>query len=100
MSASTKLRWVGFQRCKELDKLKNYFRIALKVLGGSQKSQRKRRIEPQVAADAVMKMVPGAKVTARHGNIKDSEFNVDWFRGFHIVLNGLDNLDARRHVNR
>lgn len=30
----------------------------------------------------------------------DSQFNVDWFRGFNIVFNALDNLAARRHVNR
>lgn len=30
----------------------------------------------------------------------DSQFNVHWFRGFNIVFNALDNLAARRHVNR
>lgn len=30
----------------------------------------------------------------------DSEFNVNWFRSFDIVFNALDNLAARRHVNR
>ncbi len=33
-------------------------------------------------------------------NVKESRFDVDYFRGFALVLNGLDNLDARRHVNR
>lgn len=32
--------------------------------------------------------------------MKDSEFNVEFFKQFNVVLNGLDNLDARRHVNR
>jgi len=29
-----------------------------------------------------------------------SEFNQDYFRQFDVVLNALDNLAARRHVNR
>ncbi len=37
---------------------------------------------------------------AHHGNIKDSQFNVGWFRGFGVVFNALDNFDARRHVNK
>lgn len=33
-------------------------------------------------------------------NIKESRFGIDFFKGFDLVLNGLDNMDARRHVNR
>ena len=34
------------------------------------------------------------------GNVKDAEYDVDFFRSFDLVLNGLDNMEARRHVNR
>lgn len=37
---------------------------------------------------------------AHHANIKDDQFNVGWFRDFKLVFNALDNLDARRHVNK
>jgi molybdopterin/thiamine biosynthesis adenylyltransferase len=31
---------------------------------------------------------------------QDTAFNIDYFKRFDLVLNGLDNLEARRHVNR
>jgi len=37
---------------------------------------------------------------AHHSNIKSKEFGPEYFRRFTIVMNALDNLDARRHVNR
>ena len=43
---------------------------------------------------------PDAKITAPHGNVKDAPFDVDFVSRFDVSLNGLDNLDARRHVNR
>ncbi|KAI0901280.1 hypothetical protein F4806DRAFT_451702 [Annulohypoxylon nitens] len=43
---------------------------------------------------------PNVNIVAHHANIKDSQFNVEWFRSFKIVFNALDNLEARRHVNR
>ena len=45
-------------------------------------------------------MRPNVKIVDHHANVKDSQFDVDFFRRFDMVLNGLDNLDARRHVNR
>ncbi|KAJ9244783.1 hypothetical protein DTO169E5_1164 [Paecilomyces variotii] len=53
-----------------------------------------------VAKEVAHKFQPNAKIEAYHANIKDSQFNVDWFTTFNIVFNALDNLDARRHVNR
>lgn len=43
---------------------------------------------------------PTAGRLASQGNVKEAQFDVDFFRGFQCVLNGLDNLEARRHVNR
>lgn len=54
----------------------------------------------KVARDAVLKFRPHISITAYHANVKSSDFKVDFFKQFNVVLNGLDNLDARRHVNR
>jgi hypothetical protein len=54
----------------------------------------------QVAKDSALKFNPSVKIEAYHDNIKESQFNVAWFKTFHVVFNALDNLDARRHVNR
>ncbi|KAL5343525.1 hypothetical protein BJX70DRAFT_352726 [Aspergillus crustosus] len=53
-----------------------------------------------VAKEVAQKFQPSAKIEAYHANIKDSQFDVDWFATFNVVFNALDNLDARRHVNR
>lgn len=45
-------------------------------------------------------MNPDVHIVARQANIKDEDFNQDYFREFTMVMNALDNLDARRHVNR
>ncbi|CAN1255857.1 SUMO-activating enzyme subunit 2 [Linum perenne] len=54
----------------------------------------------KVARDAVLRFRPHISITPYHANVKDSDFNVDFFKQFNVVLNGLDNVDARRHVNR
>jgi ubiquitin-like 1-activating enzyme E1 B len=43
---------------------------------------------------------PDVKITAYHKNIKDESFDMTFFSKYQIVLNALDNIDARRHVNR
>ncbi|KAF1930934.1 ubiquitin-activating enzyme E1 3 [Didymella exigua CBS 183.55] len=53
-----------------------------------------------VAKEAAQKFNPNVKIEAYHENIKDSQFNAAWFQQFNLVFNALDNLDARRHVNK
>ncbi|WVW79473.1 hypothetical protein I302_101442 [Kwoniella bestiolae CBS 10118] len=42
----------------------------------------------------------GIDIHARHGNVKDSVNDLEWIKGFGLVMNALDNMDARRHVNK
>lgn len=53
-----------------------------------------------VAKEAAQQFNPNVRLTAHHANIKDPQFNIEWFAGFDLVFNALDNLEARRHVNR
>lgn len=53
-----------------------------------------------VAASSAMGFNPDADIKAYHQNIKEPEFNVSFFSKYTLVLNALDNVDARRHVNR
>ncbi|VUC28616.1 unnamed protein product [Clonostachys rosea] len=53
-----------------------------------------------VAKDAAQKFNPNVQIVAHHANIKDAQFTVSWFRDFKLVFNALDNLEARRHVNK
>jgi ubiquitin-like 1-activating enzyme E1 B len=53
-----------------------------------------------VAARTASAFNPNVHIVPIHGNIKDMQFDLAWFQGFDIVLNALDNLDARRHVNK
>ncbi|KID88908.1 Molybdenum cofactor biosynthesis, MoeB [Metarhizium guizhouense ARSEF 977] len=53
-----------------------------------------------VAKEVAEKFNPNVKIVAHHANIKDGNFTVSWFRKFSIVFNALDNLEARRHVNK
>ncbi|KAI1780841.1 SUMO-activating enzyme subunit uba-2 [Hypoxylon cercidicola] len=53
-----------------------------------------------VAKEAAEKFNPNVKIVAHHANIKDAQFYVGWFKSFKLVFNALDNLEARRHVNR
>lgn len=54
----------------------------------------------QVAKESASKFSRSAKLEAYSKDIKDPQFSVSWFSQFVIVFNALDNLDARRHVNR
>ena len=46
----------------------------------------------QVAARTAQAFNPNVRITPIHGNIKEPQFDVTWFKSFDIVLNALDNL--------
>ncbi|PIL27288.1 hypothetical protein GSI_10435 [Ganoderma sinense ZZ0214-1] len=52
-----------------------------------------------VAAKTASAFNPNVKITPIHANIKESQFDVAWFRGFDLVLNALDNLDYHGDVD-
>jgi ubiquitin-like 1-activating enzyme E1 B len=53
-----------------------------------------------VAGNAAKRFNPDITIVSYHDNIKSPKFNIAYFEKFNIVLNALDNIDARRHVNR
>lgn len=54
-----------------------------------------------VAKEVASKFNPSSSLSAHHANIKDMQlFPLSFFRSFTLVFNALDNLDARRHVNK
>jgi ubiquitin-like 1-activating enzyme E1 B len=59
-----------------------------------------RAFAPRVDADATTTTTTTPSVRGERANIKEPRFDVDFFRSFDVVLNGLDNAEARRHVNR
>ncbi|THH10786.1 hypothetical protein EW145_g1079 [Phellinidium pouzarii] len=50
-----------------------------------------------VAAEFVMKRVPGVKVTPYFGKIQDKDES--YYMQFHIIICGLDSVEARRWIN-
>ncbi|PPQ69264.1 hypothetical protein CVT24_000070 [Panaeolus cyanescens] len=53
-----------------------------------------------IAAQTAGAFNPNVRIIPLHDNIKEPQYDVQWFKQFDIVLNALDNLDARRHVNK
>jgi len=58
------------------------------------------RSKSEIARESALEFVPGLKIDAYKDNIKNPKYNSQYFKGFDIVLNALDNLSARRHINR
>ncbi|KAF9551989.1 E1 ubiquitin-activating protein uba2 [Mortierella hygrophila] len=59
-----------------------------------------KKSKAHVAKESALAFNPDVNIVSRHQNIKEHEFSVDWFKSFDLVMNALDNLDARRHVNK
>ncbi|XP_029643979.1 SUMO-activating enzyme subunit 2 [Octopus sinensis] len=54
----------------------------------------------QVAKDSVIRFNPDAKIVAYHDSITSTDYDVEFFKKFTLVMNALDNRAARNHVNR
>lgn len=59
-----------------------------------------KRSKSEVAKETASKFNPDVDIVAYHDNIKAPQYDISWFSQFDIVLGALDNLDARRHVNK
>lgn len=55
------------------------------------------RSKAVVAAKAIERRVSGVKVTAHHAAIQDRD--ASFYAQFHVIVLGLDSLEARRHMN-
>jgi ubiquitin-activating enzyme E1 C len=55
------------------------------------------RGKAEVAAEFIMKRVPGCRVVPYHKRIE--EFDTDFYRQFKVIISGLDNIEARRWLN-
>ena len=54
----------------------------------------------EMASIAIQKMYPNMQINGIVANIKNSKFDIPFYKSFNLVCNALDNIDARRHVNR
>lgn len=55
------------------------------------------RGKADVAAEFIMKRIPGCKVTPHMGKIQDKD--LEFYKSFNIIIAGLDNIEARRWLN-
>jgi len=54
----------------------------------------------KVARESALVFNPNAKIVAHHDSIFNPEYSMNYFKGFDMVMNALDNRAARNHVNR
>ena len=53
-----------------------------------------------VAKETATQFNPSVSIDAHHASIFDTKYDVEFFEGFDVVFSALDNLAARRHVNK
>jgi ubiquitin-like 1-activating enzyme E1 B len=53
-----------------------------------------------VAKETASQFNPAVHIDAHHASIFDNRYDIEFFEGFDIVFNALDNITARRHVNK
>lgn len=58
------------------------------------------RSKAEVAKESALKFNPKVEIEAFCDNITSSTYGISFFKQFNVVLNALDNKEARNHVNR
>ncbi|EMC91757.1 hypothetical protein BAUCODRAFT_38897 [Baudoinia panamericana UAMH 10762] len=64
------------------------------------RKQHIKKPKASVAKETASQFNPSVNIEAHHASIFDSQYDVEFFKSFDLVFNALDNLAARRHVNR
>ncbi|KAI8816015.1 uncharacterized protein EV422DRAFT_551792 [Fimicolochytrium jonesii] len=57
------------------------------------------KAKAHVARESALQFNPKANITSHLASIFESRFDIAWFKSFDLVLNALDNVAARKHVN-
>lgn len=52
-----------------------------------------------IARESALRFNPDCKIVAHHGNIKDNQFGLQFFKSFSLVLNALDNIGNYNEMN-
>ncbi|POW17041.1 hypothetical protein PSTT_00777, partial [Puccinia striiformis] len=80
----------------------NYHHIDTSNLNRQFLFQKKHLKRPKaiVARETASAFNPDVTIHALHANVMDPQFDQAYFKSFDLVLNALDNLAARRHVNK
>ena len=54
-----------------------------------------------IACDSIRRLCPSIHIEPFHGDvITDSRFDISFYKQYDLVINALDNVQARQHVNR
>lgn len=64
------------------------------------RKQHVKKPKAYIAKETALQFNPSVNIDAYHASIFDSQYDVSFFGAFDLVFNALDNLAARRHVNR
>lgn len=63
-------------------------------------NQSKSLVSAKVASDLFANGRSDLNITPIHGSILSTDYDVEYFKSFSLVINALDNRQARSHVNR
>ncbi|KAJ3064134.1 E1 ubiquitin-activating protein uba2, partial [Podochytrium sp. JEL0797] len=61
--------------------------------------QHVKKSKAHIAKESALRFNPDANIVSYHNSIFEQQYDVAWFKTFDLVVNALDNIPARRHVN-